>query len=338
MAGEDRGAGRRVALFDALEAAPHKFDFFQALREIECAFPELPRIGEARRPQDEPVRFAQDPSLAFASSTLTAFVRGAEGMPPRLVQAFMGLLGPNGPLPLHLTEFARDRLRNSRDPTLVRFLDVFHHRMVSLFYRAWSRGRPTVTLDRSGRNGFALYLGALIGLDGNSMRGRDSVPDAAKRAVAGLLGRQARNTEGLESILKGYFRVPVRVEECVAHWMPLPEHLYTRLGDPQGAQLGRTAVIGARVWDLQSKFRIVVGPLSRSQYERFLPGEASFEHMRDWVRNYVGFEYTWDCRLALEKNEVPPLMLGYSGRLGWTTWLNTRVSEKDADDLVLAGG
>jgi len=338
MAGKDRVETRRVALFEALAAGPHRFDFFQALREVECAFPDRPRIGESRRPQDDPVRFGQDPSLAFAPSTLSAFEQGTETAPPRLVQSFFGLLGPNGPMPLHLSEFARDRMRNSRDPTFVRFLDVFHHRMVSLLYRAWAHGRPTTSLDRRERDGFVLYLGALVGLQGAAMRDRDAVPDAAKRSFAGTLGRQTRNAEGLESILQGFFRVPVRVEQFVAHWMHLPEHLYSRLGDRQGGQLGDSAVIGSRVWDLQSKFRIVVGPLSWSEYERFLPGEESYGKLRDWVRNYVGFEYAWDCRLALDRSEVPPLMLGYSGRLGWTTWLNTRVSEQDADDLVLAGG
>ena len=337
MAGEDRGASRRVELFQALAADPHKFDFYQALREIECAFPDKPRIGEARRPQDEPVRFCQAPSVSFAPSTLAAFVVPGNGRPPRLVEHFFGLFGPNGPLPLHLTEFARDRMRNVGDRTLVRFLDVFHHRLIALFYRAWARAQPTVSLDRKERDRFALYLGAFVGLAAQSLRDRDAVPDAAKFAFSGHLGRQVRNADGLAAILAGFLRVPVRIEELVAHWMSLPRDVQTRLGRRETCCLGETAVAGARVWDLQSRFRIVVGPLSLEDYCRFLPGEDRHRKLRDWVRNYVGFEFKWDCRLVLRAEEVPPMLLGFQGRLGWTSWLGTRLAEGDAGDLVLSG-
>lgn len=337
MADEGRSASRHLALFQALADAPYSFDFYQAVREIECAFSERPRIGESRRPQDDPVRFGQAPSLAFAPSTIAAFVV-PEGGPPRLIQHFFGLLGPNGPLPLHLTDHARDRLRNAGDPTFVRFLDVFHHRLLSVFYRVWARAQPTTSFDRSGRDRFALYIGAFAGMATAAMRNRDSVPDEAKFSFAGLLGRQVRNAEGLAAILRGFLRVPVEIHELVAHWMSLPEELGTRLGQESVCRLGETAVAGMRVWDLQTKFRVVIGPLSLAHYERFLPGGQSYRRLSDWVRNYVGCEYRWDCRVVLKGDEVPPMLLGYNGRLGWTTWLGTRLSEGHADDLVLASG
>jgi type VI secretion system protein ImpH len=337
VAADHRGSARHIALFRALAANPHAFDFYRALRQIECAFPDKPRLGEARRPQDEPVRFGQDPSLAFAPATLAAFVLGEEGKPPRLIQTFFGLLGPNGPLPLHLTEFARDRVRNSGDPTLVRFLDIFHHRLTALFYRAWARAQPTVSMDRSERDRFMLYLGAFVGLAEKRLRGRDALPDAVKLSFAGLLGRNVRNADGLTAILREFLGVPVEIQQWVAHWMALPDSLLTRLGNESVCRLGVTAVAGARVWDLQSRFRIVVGPLRFADYERFLPGGASYRKLSDWVRNYVGFEMKWDSRLMLEADQVPPLLLGYNGRLGWTTWLGTRLNEAPAADLVLGG-
>ena len=337
MAAEDRGATRHLALFQALRANVEGFDFYRALRELECAFPDKPRIGEARRPQDEAVRFGQDPSVAFAPATLSAFVPGADGRPPRLVQSFFGLLGPNGPLPLHLTEYARDRVRNSNDSTLVSFLDIFHHRLTAVFYRAWARAQPPVSLDRAERDRFVLYLGAFVGLAGNRMLGRDAVPDPAKLSFAGLLGRNVRNADGLVAILREYFRVPIAIQQWVAHWMELPDALLTRLGAESVCRLGMGAVAGARVWDLQSRFRILVGPLSYTDYERFLPGGDSYRRLTDWVRNYIGFELKWDSRLALKSEQVPPLLLGYNGRLGWTTWLGTRLNDAPADDLVLTG-
>lgn len=324
-----------VALLRALAEDPYRHDFYRALRLIECAYPDRPRIGEARRLRDEPVRFGQNPSLAFAPAALAGFDPGAEGRAPRLAVAFFGLMGPNGPLPLHLTEYAHQRQLHQGDPTLARFLDVFHHRLLSIFYRIWARAQPTVAADRPDRDRFRLYAGSLIGVGFGALARRDAVPDAAKLAHIGLLARDSRNAAGLESILSGYFGVPVRIEQFVAHWLPLPGHSLTRVARAGVAELGRSAVIGDHAWDLQSRFRIVVGPLSLAQYERFLPCGGSFARLVDWVRTYVGFELAWDCRLVLKKKEAPPLILGLTGRLGWTSWLGARLEDRDAEDLTL---
>ncbi|TCJ20400.1 type VI secretion system baseplate subunit TssG [Parasulfuritortus cantonensis] len=339
MAGETRTASGAVDLLGHLAENPYAFGFFQAMRRIELADPAKPRIGTSKRLKDDLVRFAQEPSLAFAPSTLRALEPAHDGHPARLLVSFLGLLGPNGPLPLHLTEFARDRQRNQGDPTLVRFLDVFHHRLLSLFYRAWARSQPTVSLDRPADDAFGHYLGAFGGLGMESLRGRDSVPDYAKIAFTGLFARQVRNAGSLEVMLASYFRVPVRIEQCRGHWLELPRETRTSLsrGDPN-ARLGVTAVAGERVWDVQSKFLIVLGPLTLADYQRFLPGQTSLRRLADWIRNYVGYEFDWDLNLVLKKDEVPRLQLGVGGGLGWLAWLGERRAGRDADDMWLCGG
>lgn len=323
-------------LFRALEAAPHRYDFYQALRRIECVFSDQPRLGQALRPTDEPVRLAQEPALSFAPSTLSAFRPPAAGQPARLEVRFLGLLGPNGPLPLHLTEYARERLLHSGDATFSRFLDLFNHRFLSLFYRAWAQAQPTVSLDRPCDDRFSAYVGALFGLGTPRLRNRDHVPDFAKLFYAGLLARQVRNRDGLVALLSGYFRVPVQVEPFIGHWMTLPEGDRTRLGARDaGVVLGRGAVLGARVWDRQHKFRIRLGPLSLKQYESFLPGGSAILALVSWVRQYLCFELEWDACLVLAQAQIPQLRLGRYGRLGWTSWLGQRGVTADAADLTL---
>ena len=102
-------ATRRAALLRRLEAQPHRFDLFAALRRLEALHPDKPRLGEAARPADEPIRFAQEASLAFPPAALAAFVGGVAA--PRLVQRVFGFMGPNGPLPTHLTEIGRASCR-----------------------------------------------------------------------------------------------------------------------------------------------------------------------------------------------------------------------------------
>ena len=249
---------------------------------------------------------------------------------------FFGLFGPDGPLPLHLTEYARDRRRNHRDPTFQRFADIFHHRALSLFYRAWADVRPTVSFDRPEQDRFGLYVGALIGLGMDSLRDRDAMPDLTKLHFAGHLALQTRHAEGLADILSAFFAMPVRVQSFIGAWLTLPPADRTRLGEGRRtAALGQTALLGGRVWSRQHKFRIVIGPLSLAEYERLLPGGGSFHRLVPIVRNYAGDTMVWDVNLILRREEVPPTRLGGFGRLGWTTWLKPRRTETDAADLFL---
>src|SRR5205085_685747 len=136
-----------LALFADLASAPHRHDFYQTLRRLECLWPDAPRWGAARRPADEPVRLGQDVELSFAPAPLSSLV-STLGRVPRLGQRVFGLLGPNGPLPLHVTEYARERLRHGNDPTLSRFLDMLQHRFIAFLYRAWAQAQPHVNRDR----------------------------------------------------------------------------------------------------------------------------------------------------------------------------------------------
>ena len=325
----------RKELLRQLEEEPHKFGFFQAVRLLANAHPGLPRIGTSLRLRDDPIRFAQSPSLAFAPSALARFSPGDGDKPPTLDQRFFGLFGPNGPLPLHLTEYARDRAR--RMPSyraLVRFLDMFHHRLLSLLYRAWAEASPAVSLDRPDDDPFSRWVGSLAGYGQTTLGGRDAVPDSARLAVAGILGRSVHGAEGLERVLNDFFRVPVRVHQWQPHWMRLPDDARTRIGLRNApVALGQSAVIGAQVWDCQNRFRIEIGPLTLAQYERFLPGGESLKRLKDWVLNYVGYGLSCEMHLVLKKDEVPEVQLGTGGALGWTSWLGQRPSPEPAGDM-----
>ncbi|MEN9903984.1 MAG: type secretion system baseplate subunit TssG [Pseudomonadota bacterium] len=320
-------------LFDSISARPWDWSYFQALRLIECCFPGSPRLGTAARPADEPVRLGQEPSLSFAPASLAGLARSRDGRPARLSVCFLGLFGPNGPLPLHLTEYARNRVLHAGDASFARFADLIHHRFLSLFYRAWAQAQPCVSLDRPGQDRFAVFLGSLCGLGLESLRGRDAMPDHAKLHHAGLLARQIRNAEGLAALLTGLLGLSVEVEQFVGHWMALRERDHSRLG--RSGWLGAGATLGHRVWDRQHKFRLLIGPLSLADYESLLPDSCGIEALLAAVRHYAGFEYEWDMRLILRAEEVPRLRLGGRQRLGYNCWLGRRSSDQAADDLVL---
>ena len=341
MADDERTTTAAVSVAAALAREPFAFDFFQALRRLECAYRAMPRIGEAPLPVYEPVRFAQEPSLAFAPSALSRFTPADDRRAARLAVTFFGTFGPNGPLPLHLTEHARQRLQQN-DPTFARFLDLFHHRMLSLFYRAWGNSEPTVAHDRPRVDRFMTYVGALCGLGMPSLRERDEFPDAAKLYYAGRLAAQPRNAEGLRAILGDFFAMPAEIEQFVGEWIDVPREHGFRLGGSRrrGAigmgLLGQTTIVGTRVWSRQHKFRIVLGPLSRAEFQRMLPGGASLRRLRAIVLGYVGHELAWDVRLILQKEALRPMQLG-SGQLGRTTWLvgNAEGGVAHSEDLIV---
>ncbi len=336
----DESARQRAAgwtrMMDALSRAAPQFDFFQALRRLEALHrdsPERPRFGEALRPVEEPLRLGQEPSLSFAPGALSRLQSSADG-PPRLLVNFFGLLGPNGPLPLHLTEYARDRQRNSDDPTMARFLDLFHHRMLMFFYRAWAAGQPTASRDLPAADRFELYVGTLVGLGLASLRQRDAFPDLAKLHYAGRLAPHHRNAEGLAAMVGDFFGVPAYLQSFVGEWIDLPADRRWRLGADNGpGRLGISTMLGARTWTRQQKFRLVLGPLGRAKFQSMLPGGTSLPKLAALVRTYAGDELHWDLRLILEEKVEEPFRLGQA-RLSWTAWLG-RAADSRREDLVL---
>jgi type VI secretion system protein ImpH len=328
-----------AAVMQALTDAPYGFGFFPAVRWLENRSPDLPRVGESHRPRDDAVRFHQHVSLGFPPSSLQSYRESAEaeGTPLELWINFLGLLGPGGPLPLSITEYVYDRLRNHDDPTLAAFLDMFNHRMISLFYRAWARCQQTVSHDRRRDDWYADYVGSFLGIGDRPFHDRDPVPDEVKLHYSGRLSCQTRNAEGLQAILEGFFGLPVVIEEFVGHWIRLAPEDRSRLGGSDAnSSLGVTSIVGARFWECQHKFRIRIGPMGYAQYEDLLPGGQGMQELAAWARFYVGDELGWETRLVLDRHEVPAVSLGRSGRLGWSCWLNTRRPQKDPDDLVLA--
>lgn len=326
-------------LIDALSANPYAYDFFRAVRLLECSFRDHPRIGSAESAASEPVRFGQLPSLSFAPSTIQAVETDPPAGRIRLLVNFLGLLGPNSPLPTHLIEYALERELHHRDRTLTAFLNVFNHRMISLFYRAWAVNQKALDLDRPGEDErFEDYIGSFFGFGFRSLQHHDVVQDYAKLYFAGRLASKARNAEGLKAILREYFDVPASVETFFGRWLDLPGRYLCRLGEsPTTGTVGSTAILGARIWDCEMGFRIRLGPMRLQDYERLLPNGRSFKRLKSWILNYCGEQYFWDAQLTLKGDEVPRIRLGVYGLLGWTTWLTSRPSAEPVNGVLLPG-
>ncbi|WP_241741429.1 type VI secretion system baseplate subunit TssG [Paragemmobacter straminiformis] len=319
--------------FDEFLTAPERTHVLQAFRLLEAHFADAPRFGEARRPSEDPIRIGQLPEMAFPTSTIAEFSMPQAGKPGRLSNRFFGLFGPHGPLPLHLTEYARDRLRNHADGTLVGFADMLTHRFATLFYRAWVQGQPAPSFDRGKDAAFERKVAALSGYMGRGLQERDAMPDLAKRHFGGFLGSGPKHAEGLVSIVASFVRAPVRLEQFIGSWLPLEPGDQWQLG--RRTALGRSTSIGTRVWSRTSKFRLRIGPLGLAEYRSLLPGGRGLAQVDAIVRNYVGEQFEWELNLVLAARSVPKPILGKGATLGQTTWIGRRPADRDADSLHL---
>jgi len=301
-----------------LEAEPWRFDYFTVLRHLERVLEDLPRIGDSATLREELVLLGQDPFMEFPASNL-ARVEQSDDRPLRVFVKYMGMLGPQGALPLATTEEAYHYVL-ANDDAFPRFLDVFNHRFLQLFFRAWANSRPIVQHDRPKQDRFFAYIGSGIGLGSEPYRNLDSIPDAAKLGFAGLLGAQAKSASRLAGALCGLFEARAEVDEFVGTRLMLDAQDHTILGKSNNV-LGEDAMLGRGVYSVEDKIRIRIFTETLAQYVRFLPSGDLCEPLADLVYFYTGAQLDWDAELAIPPGAVEPIRLGQFGQLGWTSWM-----------------
>ncbi|MBZ9985888.1 type VI secretion system baseplate subunit TssG [Mesorhizobium sp. BH1-1-5] len=320
------------------EELPEGFDFFELLRRLEQRRGLFGHSGNADR---EPARLGQHVRLSFSARDVVKFQNATEKAPARVTVANLGLLGPEGPMPLHLTRWVLDRLsqrwftgadaEQTSDTTFVDFVNILQHRMIALYYRAWADAHPAVQVERSvgGRVRAMLEAMAGIGLPGT----QDPELDTVRLRQAGSLANQVDGAERLTLFLATAFKVPVQIKEFVAAWITIPAALQSRIGKAY-ATLGGGATIGPRVFSRQSRIELRVGPLSLDDFKSFLPGERRLALFKKAVRDMIGEALDVNLRIVLAREAVPPPKMG-TIQLGRTSWLSRPAEQGDADDLRL---
>ena len=343
MATQSRPEDPRVAespIEQILREDSCSFEFFQAVTLLQRLRQERQPVGRFSNPKDEAVHFRANTSLAFPASQIQE-IEWTESGPPEMTVNFMGLTGPQGVLPYAYSEFILERLR-AKDATLVDFLDIFNHRMISFFHRAWEKYRFPVTYCLGDEDRFTHRLLDLIGMGTPGLQERQAVPDEALLHYVALLGMQSRSAAALEQVLSDYFEVPVEVEQFIGAWYRLDPASQSRVdeGDSDGERLGVGVVVGDEVWDQQSRVRVKIGPMSLSRYLDFLPDGSAYEPLKAITRFFSNDEIDFEVELILEREQVPACEVGSQGeaapQLGWVTWLKSAPFQREASDTILS--
>ncbi len=327
------------ALFKALEEEPFSFDFFQAILALEQIFPERDLIGGYGSPARETVRIETQPTLAFPASAIQDFAMSAGGQ-PRLTVNFMSAAGVLGPLPNVYTSLMLERSR-ARDHTLRNFLDLFHHRIISLFYLAWRKYHFALAYRKREQDKFTDYLLDIAGIGTAGLENRQAVHDHALVYYAGLLGPEPRSAAALEQLLSDHFGVDVSVEQFVGGWYDLERDALCWMDDADSParRLGEGAIAGDAIFDQQARLRLRIGPLSLRMFKRFLPGGGAWEQLCSLVLFFGGGQFDFEAQLVLAREEAPEYELGGEEEralpLGLCSWMSPGALDHDPDDAIL---
>jgi type VI secretion system protein ImpH len=336
---KDPGVARENAMEQILREDPCSFEFFQAVTLLQRLWKDRQPVGRFSNPEDEAVHFRANNNLAFPASQIQQ-IDWPGSSPPRMSVNFIGLTGPMGVLPYCYTELILERAR-AKDKTLPAFLDIFNHRMISLFYRAWEKYRFPVTYYLGDEDLFTHHLLDLIGLGTSGLQDRQDVPDSALLHYVALLGQQSRSASALETILRDYFEVSVEIEQFSGAWYRLDptNQCCMQENDSESQQLGLGAVVGDAVWDEQSRVRIKLGPMELSRYNEFLPEGPAFAALRAITRFFINDQLDFEVQLVLKREDVPDCEIGFEGdiapRLGWVTWMKPAAMDRDPSETVL---
>jgi len=312
------------ALLERLQKGGRRFGFFQAVQLIHRLMPEAVRAGELGPPENEAIRFLHDPALVFHASDISGIkLVERSGLPPRvdLTTTFLGLVGASSPL---ATVFSEDVLKAEwRDEYSLRsFYDIFHHRLVSLFFRAWHRTRFAAAFQGDGSDVFSRRMLSFVGVDLGGARPKRGLSPLELLALAPLVAGGGKTARTMQIVLERFTKTKVQVEQFVARQVSIGEEQRCLLG-VQNCTLNDDFVIGSQVIDRSGRFRVVVGPVDYETFETLMPGGRRHAHLREVIMQFSPGHLEPELEVFVGAEQTPRFQLaGESGsQLGVTTHL-----------------
>ncbi len=328
------------ALVDKLLRSGRRFGFFQAVQLIHRLASKAPRVGELGPPEEEPVRFRHDPSLVFHASDVVDVKIGHSPAGVERIEmttAFLGLVGTASPL---ATVFSEDVLRAESldEKSLLSFYDLFHHRLISLFFRSWQKYRFHTAYRSDVSDKFSHRMLAFVGVDMSGAVPARGLGPVDLLALAPLAGGRTRPARTLQVVLERFLPgANISIAPFIARRVEIPPDQQCQLGR-QNCTLGEDLAIGRTVADRSGRFRVVIGPVDFPTYESLMPGGSQHALLRNVVMQFSPAHTEPELEVVLDTRNAPRFRLGADpgARLGVTTNLPIRGQNAMRGRVVLS--
>ncbi len=362
------------SVIDRLIDKPYEFQFHQAIRLLEQASQEKSAIGQlhaaighSTSPNNEFVRFKHSSSLRFNAASIQNIESVSLSHNDESTQyqwlvnsSCLGLTGSEGILPFHTSELIQQQARE-KSTSLADFFDLFNHRTLSLFYRAWHKYRLPVNYEENRltskhnnpappptkRDHFTIALASLCGLGTLLYEKELPIPLESLISYSGLLSQGNISASALESIIASYFDLVVEIEQFQPQWQSIPTDIQTQLPsqeNPLGTNniLGANMILGCEGYHIQSKFMIRISPLAYDEFMSLSPGSKKLVALQKLIQLAVGEEFDFELSITVNDGEIPAAALVsnnvYQPKLGWNTHLSSSSNGNDLVEVVLSKG
>ncbi len=333
-----QSAGTPLLLPAILLDAP-RMNFIRFCELLELAAPDAPPLGTTDTPATDSIRFRSRAQLGFPGREIDAVRYDADNpaAPPSVMTTFLGLYGVDARMPAYFV----DGVAQNRDGAerLSAFLDLFHHRIITQYYRVARKYRYPIGFRRDGTDPVSRYLLSFAGFgfstskriatsvprlsaptdEHESLTARQQLSEVAdKRRLLSMLGlamQKTRTAEGLAGVLR--HAVPdasITVEEFYPVWR--------EINDPEPAALGEQCLLGRGFYDRGNTVKVVITPASRGTVLALVPGQRAHREIMALLRFYLGYESEADLEMHVRADLMPrPMLQPRQANLGFTAQL-----------------
>lgn len=294
-----------------------QMELFALIRLLEHLMQANPKVGDETRLNQSRLRFGQTAHLAFQDRQVNQLYQ--KGNFVKIDIKGFGMFGSNGSLPIHLTELIYEKNTHQKNPTFNDFVDIFHNRLIALFYKSWRDAQDMPSLDGGDQWQFSRYIASFLGM-ADHRHSQPAVPIYHQFYFSSLLINQQSPRMNLQEILRSYFGMPIQIQENIGQWIDASEFC-TTLSHLKRQRLGDGLLIGDKIYDATQKFRVVIGAVTPKQYLGFLQGGELAKQLIAWVEKYCRYQYQWDVEVVVDKQKITQQNLGNGIPLGYTSWI-----------------
>ena len=294
-----------------------QMELFALIRLLEHLMQLNPKVGDESRLTQSKLRFGQSASLAFQDRQINQLYQKSNAL--KIDIKGFGVFGSNGALPMHLTELTYEKNTHQKNTTFNDFVDIFHNRLIALFYKAWRSAQDMPSLDGGDQWQFSRYIASFIGM-ADQQNSHLNVPIYHQFYYSSLLINQQAPSANLQEILRSFFNMPIEIKQNIGQWIDAKE-FSTKLDYGKSHRLGDGLLIGDKIFDATQKFRIIIGAVSPTQYIGFLQGGDLAKQLIAWVEHYCRYQYQWDVEVVIDKQKIIQQKLGDGMLLGATSWI-----------------